>query len=252
MTRLAARTAAVAIVLAGWLLLSWLFNSPRMALFPPPWSVAVRAVQLLRTELPADILASMGEALGGWLVGSAAALLVGTLIGRSPRAAFVLQPGVDFLRYISPLAWVPLAILWFGIGYWSKASIIALISFFTVVVNTAHGMASIDEETQKAARVLRLRPLHRAEALVMSALPDILTGLRYALGVAWGGVVLAELVAGDVGLGALESYGGQSFDVAQIMVGMLTIALLGFGANAGFMALQRRAFPWMIANRTPA
>ena len=242
----------MAIVIAGWLFLSWAFYSPRLSLFPPPWDVAVRFGQLLQTELPADVAASLGEAAGGWVVGSAAAILVGTLIGRSPAAAFILRPMVDFLRYISPLAWVPLAILWFGIGYWSKASIIVLISFFTVVVNTAHGMATVDDETMKAARVLRLRPMQYAEALLMSALPDILTGLRYALGVAWGGVVLSELVAGDVGLGALESYGGQSFDVAQIMVGMLTISLLGYGANAGFVAIQRRAFPWIVANRNQA
>ena len=83
----------------------------------------------------------------------------------------------------------------------------------------------------------------------MSALPDILVGLRYALGAAWGGVVVSELVAGDVGLGALEIYGGQSFDVAQIMVGMLVLAALGYAANSGFLSLQRRLFPWAIVNR---
>lgn len=251
MTRALGRAVAIGIVLAVWLMLSWIFASPRLALFPPPWAVAVRFLQLLQTELPADILASLSEALGGWVIGSAIAVIVGTLIGRSPAIAFVLEPAVNFLRYISPLAWVPLAILWFGIGYWGKASIIVLVSFFTVVVNTAHGMTSIDDETMKITRVLKLNGRQRVEVLFMSALPDILVGLRYALGVAWGGVVLSELVAGDVGLGALESMGGQSFDVAQIMVGMLTISLLGFGANALFIAAERRAFPWVVANRVP-
>jgi ABC-type nitrate/sulfonate/bicarbonate transport system permease component len=83
----------------------------------------------------------------------------------------------------------------------------------------------------------------------MSAMPDILVGLRYALGAAWGGVVIAELVAGDVGIGAMESFGGQSFDVAQIMVGMLTLAVLGYGANWGFMRAQQALFPWIVGNR---
>ncbi|MBN8901231.1 MAG: ABC transporter permease subunit, partial [Rhodospirillales bacterium] len=87
--------------------------------------------------------------------------------------------------------------------------------------------------------------------VLMSAMPDILVGLRYALGAAWGGVVLSELVAGDTGLGALEIYGGQSFDVAQIMVGMVVLAVLGYAANRGFMALQRRLFPWIVANWAP-
>lgn len=83
----------------------------------------------------------------------------------------------------------------------------------------------------------------------MAAMPDILVGLRYALGAAWGGVVLSELVAGDTGIGAMESYGGQSFDVAQIMVGMLVLAMLGYAANWGFVRMQRRLFPWIVANR---
>ena len=209
----------------------------------------MRFWQLLQTELPADVWASLLEAAGGWAIGSAAGIAVGAMIGRVAWARLLLRPPIDFLRFISPLAWVPLAILWFGIGYASKAAIIVLISFFTVVVNTAQGMAAIDRDSVKVAQVLRLRPLQRMEVLLLSALPDILTGLRYALGAAWGGVVVSELVAGDIGLGALESYGGQSFDVAQIMVGMAVIAGLGYLANAGFLALQRRLFPWSIVNR---
>jgi ABC-type nitrate/sulfonate/bicarbonate transport system permease component len=244
-----ARAAALVVILGGWTLLSWVFWSPRLNLFPPPWQVATRFVALLRTELPADIAASLAEAAGGWVLGSALGIALGALIGRVTLARLLLRPVVDFLRFISPLAWVPLAILWFGIGYWSKASIIVLISLFTVVVSTAHGMSAIDADTVKAARALCLRPMQRVEMVLMSAMPDILVGLRIALGAAWGGVVLSELVAGDTGIGAMESLGGQSFDIPQIMVGMVTLALLGYAANAGFVALQRRIFPWILANR---
>ena len=244
-----ARVAAVITILGGWTLLSWVFWSPRLNLFPPPWQVAVRFVALLRTELPADIAASLVEAAGGWALGSALGIVLGALIGRVTLARLLLRPVIDFLRFISPLAWIPLAILWFGIGYWSKASIIILISLFTVVVNTAHGMAAIDEDAIRAGRTLRLRPWQRAEVVLMSAMPDILVGLRYALGAAWGGVVLSELVAGDTGIGAMESLGGQSFDIPQIMVGMVTLALLGYAANFAFVRLQRRLFPWIVANR---
>lgn len=245
----AAKAASVLAILAGWTLLSWALYSPRLELFPAPWSVAVRFMQLLRTELPADIAASLGEAGGGWVIGSLLGIAAGALIGLVPAARFLLRPVLDFLRFISPLAWVPLAILWFGIGYWSKASIIALISFFIVVVNSAHGMTARDRDARKAALALRLRPRQRVEVVLMSAMPDILLGLRVALGAAWGGVVLSELVAGDVGLGALESFGGQSFDVAQIMVGMLVLAAMGYAANLGFVRAQRRLFPWITANR---
>ncbi|HUB49162.1 MAG TPA: ABC transporter permease [Acetobacteraceae bacterium] len=249
-TSLIPRLSAVAMILFCWCALSWAFYSPRLQLFPPPWQVAQRFVQLLQTELPTDIAASLGEAAGGWVIGSLLGIALGTLIGRVAPARLVLRPVIDFLRFISPLAWVPLAILWFGIGYWSKAAIIVLISLFTVVVNTAHGMSSLDRETEKASRSLHLAPFQRVEVWLMSAMPDILVGLRYALGAAWGGVVISELVAGDTGIGAMESYGGQSFDVAQIMVGMLVLALLGYAANGCFMLVQRKLFPWIISNRS--
>lgn len=244
------RLAAIGTLLAGWTVLAWVFHSPRLQLFPPPWQVAVRLVELARTELAADVAASLQEAAGGWLLGSALGVALGLLIGRVAVARLLLRPVIDFLRFISPLAWVPLAILWFGIGYWSKASIIVLISLFTVVVNTVHGVAALDRETEKAGRSLHLRWRQRLEVGLMSAMPDILVGLRYALGAAWGGVVLSELVAGDVGIGALESFGGQSFDVAQIMVGMVVLAGLGYAANWGFVRAQRALFPWIIGNRT--
>lgn len=243
------RLAAMASVLLGWVVLAWLFYSPRLQLFPPPWEVAVRFVQLARTELLGDIVASLQEAIGGWVLGSLLGVALGLLIGRVVLAGLLLRPLVDFLRFISPLAWVPLAILWFGIGYWSKASIIVLISLFTVVVNTVQGVSAMDADTAKASRSLRLTLVQRMQVGVMIAMPDILVGLRYALGAAWGGVVLSELVAGDTGLGALEGYGGQSFDVAQIMVGMGVLAGMGYAANWGFMRLQRRLFPWIVANR---
>jgi ABC-type nitrate/sulfonate/bicarbonate transport system permease component len=245
----ALRFAAVAFIFIGWMVLAWVFYSPRLELFPPPWRVASRLVELARTELAADILASLQVAAGGWALGSALGIALGMLIGRVALARLLLRPVIDFLRFISPLAWVPLAILWFGIGYWSKASIIVLISLFTVVVNTVQGVSSLDRESDKASRSLHLKWWQRAEVGLMSAMPDILVGLRYALGAAWGGVVLSELVAGDVGIGALESFGGQSFDVAQIMVGMVVLAGLGYLANWGFVHAQRRLFPWIIGNR---
>jgi len=243
------RLAAILFVLGGWLLLSWIFYSPRLELIPTPWRVATRLVELAHTELLGDILASLGEALGGWVLGSILGIAIGVLIGRVAPVRLLLRPVIDFLRFISPLAWVPLAILWFGIGYWSKASIIVLISLFTVVVNTAQGVSSIDGELVKAGKSLHLNFRQRLEVALMSAMPDILVGLRYALGAAWGGVVIAELVAGDVGIGAMESFGGQSFDVAQIMVGMLTLAVLGYAANWGFMRAQQALFPWIVGNR---
>lgn len=217
--------------------------------YPGPWAVTVRFVQLAAGRLPSDVIVSLEEAFGGWIIGSVAGIVVGTAIGRSRVVALSLKPLLNFLRHISPLAWVPLAILWFGVGYWSKTSVIVLIAFFNLVVNTAHGVSSVDETILKATRVLGLRQGQRVMVFLMSALPDVLVGLRFALGLSWGGVVIAELVAGNSGIGALEFYGGQSFDVAQIMVGMLALAIVGILTNWLFLVAQGRLFPWMVSNR---
>ncbi|MBV1706225.1 MAG: ABC transporter permease [Hyphomicrobiales bacterium] len=243
------RLASVGFMLGGWVVLSWLLQTPKLDLFPSPWRAAMRGFELAHSELGRDTLASLEEAAGGWLIGSLLGIALGLIIGRFALARLLLRPVIDFLRFISPLAWVPLAILWFGIGYWSKASIIVLISLFTVVVNTVHGVSAIEREVVKASQSLHLHWWQRLEVVLMSAMPDILLGLRYSLGASWGGVVIAELVAGEVGIGALESYGGQAFDVAQIMVGMVVLAALGYLANFAFMQGQRRLFPWIVSNR---
>lgn len=244
-----ASVASVVVLLALWELSSRLVAS---TYFPGPWAVAVRFVNLAQGRLPTDVVASLTEAIGGWLIGSALGIVGGLVIGRSPVLAEYAKPVLNFLRHISPLAWVPLAVLWLGIGYWSKTSVIVLIAFFNLLVNTAHGVTSIEEDMLKAARMLGLRRHQRLQVLLMSALPDILVGLRFALGTAWGGVVISELVAGNTGIGALELYGGQSFDVAQVMVGMAVIAVLGLLANALFLAVQRRLFPWLVSSRADA
>jgi len=240
---------SVIVMLVLWELAARLLAS---SYFPGPWAVARRLVQLAQDRLPADVQASVGEALGGWLLGSFLGILAGIAVGRFPIFAACVKPLLNFLRHISPLAWVPLAVLWFGIGYWSKTSVIVLLAFFNLLVNTAHGMSGIDDTTLKVTRMLRLRPQERLRVLLMSAIPDILVGLRFALGTAWGGVVISELVAGNTGIGALELYGGQSFDVAQVMAGMAVIAILGLVANALFLTAQRRAFPWLVSNRLDA
>lgn len=238
--------ASILSILAAWAVAAHLMGS---IYFPGPWAVVERFIELARGRLPSDMVASLEEAFGGWLIGSVAGIATGMAIGCSRLFAQFVKPLLNFLRHISPLAWVPLAILWFGVGYWSKTSVIVLIAFFNLVVNTAHGVSAIDETILKAARVLHLRRSQRLSVFLMSAVPDVLVGLRFALGLSWGGVVIAELVAGNTGIGALEFYGGQSFDVAQIMVGMVVLALVGILANWLFLLIQRKTFPWLVSDR---
>lgn len=235
------------ILIALWELLAVLIHTHY---FPTPWAVVVRFRELAADRLWSDVGASLRIAFTGWVLGSVVGIAVGLVLGRVRLVNLLVKPVLNFARHISPLAWVPLAILWFGIGSSSKIAVIALIAFFSLLVNTAHGAATVDPSIGAVSRMLRLHPLQRLAVLMMSTLPDILIGLRFALGASWGGVVIAELVAGDKGIGALELYGGQSYDVAQIMVGMVVLALVGLTTNWLFLTVQRIAFPWMTSSRT--
>ncbi len=219
-------------------------------LLPPPWDVATQAAVLWQLRLPADIAASAGEAFGGWLIGSVASIIIGLLVGNVPALRSTVKPLIEVLRPVSPLAWVPLAIVWFGIGYWGKAFIVALITFFTVVTSAIEGASAIDPSLTRTARMLGLRRFtYFWRVVAMNALPDILTGLQYSLATAWGGVIIAELVGANAGIGALELKAEQGFNVAGVVVGMLTIALLGYLANAAFVLARRKMFPWLLVSR---
>ncbi|GAC1549815.1 MAG: hypothetical protein NVS2B17_34390 [Candidatus Velthaea sp.] len=242
-----------AVALAVWIVLAVLLRSDKLTLVPAPWDVAVAFAGLARTRLANDIIVSIREALGGWLIGSIIGIIFGLLIGRITVLRQTLAPAVEILRSVSPLVWVPLAIVWFGIGYTSKAFIVALIAFFTVIVNTIDGASEVSPEHLRVASMLRFSRWDVLRRVVlMSALPDILIGLQYALTTAWGGVIIAELTAGNEGIGGLEISQQQSFNVAGVIVGMITIAMLGYLANVAFVALTRRLFPWMPSARQRA
>ena len=245
-----AAAGAFALALFAWSAVSWLTRNQSVQLFPPPWDVVKQAVALWHLRLPADIAASASEAIGGWIIGSLLSIVVGLLVGSVPILSQTVKPLIEVLRPVSPLAWVPLAIVWFGIGYWGKAFIVALITFFTVVMSAVEGASSIDPLLTRAAHMLGLRRLTFFWRVVaMNALPDILTGLQYSLATAWGGVIIAELVGANAGIGALELKAEQSYNVAGVVVGMLTIALLGYLGNAAFVVARGRLFPWLLVSR---
>jgi len=185
------------------------------------------------------------------LLGFAAAALVGIplgiTMGKSEHVRIAVEPLVELIRPIPPLAWIPIAILWLGIGNPSSVFIIFLGAFFPILLNTVSGVISIDKIFIEAAYILNAsdRALF-TKVLIPGALPSIFTGLRIGMGIGWMTLVAAELVGVREGLGVgymiMTARDAQRSD--EIMAGMLVIGLIGLLINCLLSRLESMVVRW--------
>ncbi|MFT3663764.1 taurine ABC transporter permease TauC [Piscinibacter sp.] len=185
-------------------------------------------------------LARVGLAL---LLALAGAIPLGLWMGLSPRARAVFDPLVEFYRPVPPLAYLPLIVIWFGIGEVSKVLLIALAIFAPVVIATATGVRRVEQSRLRAAQSFGASRAQVLRHVVLpSALPDVLTGIRVGLG--WSTLVAAELVAATRGLGFMVQSAAQFLNTDIVVLGIVVIALIAFSLELGLRALQRRLVPW--------
>jgi ABC-type nitrate/sulfonate/bicarbonate transport system permease component len=231
-------------------LLLWTLASLRIGnavLLPKPQSVLFGFVELLREgSLLSDILASLRRVIGGFAIASAIAVPLALLMAFSRPVNLLLSPIVSFLRPIPPIAWIPIAILWFGIGDPPSYFITALAAFFPIFINSFAGGNAVRPEHVHAARSLGAGPRALfARVYLPSAMPMISTGLRIGLGQSWMAVVTAELIAAQSGLGYMIQANRLSLETSLVLVGMCTIGLLGALMSVALEALERHVFiPW--------
>jgi len=231
-------------------LLLWTMASLRIGnavLLPKPQSVLFGFIELLRDgSLLSDILASLRRVIGGFLIASAIAVPLALLMAFSRPVNLLLSPIVGFLRPIPPIAWIPIAILWFGIGDPPSYFITALAAFFPIFINSFAGGNAVRPEHVHAARSLGAGPRALfARIYLPSAMPMIATGLRIGLGQSWMAVVTAELIAAQSGLGYMIQANRLSLETSLVLVGMCTIGLLGALMSVALEALERHVLiPW--------
>jgi NitT/TauT family transport system permease protein len=211
-------------------------------IFPTPAHVAAGLVDLARQGLLLKhVVASLFRVTVGYLLAVALAVPIGMLMGWFAGVHIFLNPLVQGLRPISPIAWIPLAILWFGVGDLSPIFLIFLSSFFPMVVGTAAGVMTIDAKYLRAARNFEFSGLRLFRSVVLpAALPQIVTGMRIGLGVAWLVVVAAEMIAVSSGLGYLiidSRNAGNRYDL--VVAGMLVIGVVGFALDNVMRRLER-------------
>ncbi|MGH6661727.1 MAG: ABC transporter permease [Rhodospirillales bacterium] len=216
------------------------------AILPSPWAVAVEFGRLVGTgDLFMHTGISLARVISAWLLSAAIAIPLGLAMGRARALERIIDPVVELFRPISPLAWIPLAILWFGIGEAGKVFIVFIGTFFPTLLSTVAGVKGIDPVLVHAGRVLgcdSATSLFR-KVILPASLPSIVVGLRISFGTGWAAIIAAELVAARSGLGYLIANGMEILRADQVLVGMVVIGVLGVCFDAFFRFLNRR-FAW--------
>jgi sulfonate transport system permease protein len=213
---------------------------------PEPLAVVRAAWQLLLTgELWNNLKVSAGRAFAGLLVGGGLGLMLGFLTGLSHRAEVALDTTLQMLRNIPPLALIPLVILWFGIDEGAKLFLVAFGVFFPLYLNTFHGIRTVDRGLIEMARSYGLSGwrLYR-EVILPGALPSIMVGLRYALGLMWVLLIVAETISASSGIGYMTMNAREFLQTDIMLVGILMYALLGKLADVAARRLERVCLRW--------
>lgn len=222
--------------------------------FPSPTDVAGALAELLRKGL---LWSYIGDSMLRVGAGYASAVLVGIplglFLGRYPAAAAAVNPVLQMLRPISPIAWIPLAIVWFGATDLAAVFLIFLASVFPITVATTNGARNVPPMFLQAGQNFGLSaPALIVRVVFPAALPQMLVGLRIALGVAWLVLVAAEMIAVTSGLGYLiidSRNAGQRYDL--VIAGMLIIGLIGLGLDVGIRRLETwKSVRWGFRHET--
>jgi ABC-type nitrate/sulfonate/bicarbonate transport system permease component len=226
--------ASLLIALCCWQFLSTKVFNP--FLIPPPLEVFRTAIPMLASgEILSDVTISMVRVLVGFVTGSLAGIAVGVLIGRIRLMHDLLDPTFEMLRYLSPTAMIPIAVIWFGIGEMSKYFLIFWGTFFIVLINATAGVWRAPIARQRAAECLGASRLQIfALVVVPSAVPYIATGMRVAMASAFMSIIPAEILAADSGIGYLLQKSSMLLQTNRIFVALLTICILGFAVDRIF------------------
>ncbi|MDR1997677.1 MAG: ABC transporter permease [Candidatus Margulisbacteria bacterium] len=239
-----------AALLAVWELITRLGWVPHSLLVPPSQLALLIWELLISGELLENIRVSLIRVAIGFTAGSLLGLLTGLAMGLSAKAKRIIMPTFNAFRQISLFAWVPLLMLWFGIGEPMKYVFIALGSFPSMALNTMSGISTVPQAFLELARVYEYsRRATIFRVVIPAAFPAIFTGLRLSLGIAWMMVVGAELLASDVGVGFMMTWGRQLFQMDVVMVGVIIIGVIGVLLNLGVSILEKHILRWRMAGR---
>ncbi|MDQ4431066.1 taurine ABC transporter permease TauC [Yokenella regensburgei] len=242
--------ATLLVVLAVWWAVAALqLISPLF--LPPPGQVLHKLVTIAGAQgfmdatLWQHLAASLMRILIALLAATIIGIPVGIAMGLSPTLRGILDPLIELYRPVPPLAYLPLMVIWFGIGETSKILLIYLAIFAPVAMSALAGVKSTQQVRVRAAQSLGASRLQVLWFVILpGALPEMLTGLRIGLGVGWSTLVAAELIAATRGLGFMVQSAGEFLATDVVLAGIAVIAAIAFVLELGLRALQRRLTPW--------
>jgi taurine transport system permease protein len=236
-------------LLAAWWIVARLALVPHLFL-PTPQEVWTQVGAIYRdgyagASLSEHVSASLFRIVTAAAIATVVGIPVGLLMGLNRWVKGVLDTPIEFYWPLPPLAYLPLMIIWLGIGETSKVTLLVLAMFAPICLSAQAGVRSLPIERVNAARSLGAKPWQLLVSIVLpSALPEILTGLRIALGVGWGTLVAAELIASTRGIGYMIMSASQFLATDVVFVGIGIIAACAFSFSAAIRMLESVLVPW--------
>jgi len=229
------------IALEGSAALGWI----PIHLLPPPSAIARTIATLASRDLLAQIAVSIARVTVGFALGALLAIAVGLLVGMQRRAEALLEPSLQALRAIPSLAWVPLLLLWLGIDETPKIVLIAIGAFFPVYTNLVAGIHGVDRKLLEVGTIHGLSAQALIRRIVLpAALPQLMTGLRNGMSLAWMFLVAAEMIAATKGVGYLLSDGRETSRPDIVLAAILILALLGKLSDSLLKRIENHQLRW--------
>ncbi|MGN0352495.1 MAG: ABC transporter permease [Roseburia sp.] len=217
-------------------------------LFPSPktvWNTFLN--KIMDASLLEAIRVSVIRVLKGYALAVVLGISLGTIIGLSKHMQNITDLIIQIVKPIPPIAWIPLVILWMGIGETSKVFLIFLGGFFTILLNVIDGIRYTDKKLLEVARVMETpRKKYVTQLIIPAAFPSIFTGLRVALGICWTCVVAAELVAATSGVGYMISNARNFGQMDVVIVGMISIGIVGKIMDVILKIIEKKVLAWNI------
>ncbi len=241
--------AVLVVAVALWQVVAMAGIFPSFAL-PSPLAVWQAFVTIARDgyggqSLASDIYISCFRIIIGFVGAIAIGVPVGLLMSRSKVVFDIIDPLLQFVRPVPPLAYIPLLVVWFGIGELPKAILILVGTIPVIIIGTMSGVKSTPPLRISVARTLGASNAQIFRKVVLpSALPEIFTAMRVGIGVAWTCLVAAELIAASSGLGWLVQFAGQALQVSIVIVGIVIIGLIGYAMELVIRKIENLAVPW--------
>ncbi|WP_342576888.1 ABC transporter permease [Paenibacillus sp. FSL M8-0142] len=227
------------VILAAWQLLAWVYGPE---ILPGPIDTGKGGYELLQDgTLLSYIGISSYRVLLGWTLGSLIAIPAGLIIGKVNAVRAIAEPFLNFIRFIPPIAFITLFLVWFGIGETSKVALILYATFFIVVLNTLTGVLSVEEDKIRSARSMGASEWQTVlHVIIPATVPYMFTGVRLAMGTSFMAIIGAEMIASNEGVGYLIWNSRLFFRTDWIFVGLFCLGLMGFLTDRAVALLGRK------------